>query len=218
MHDVSDIAAEFALLRQCLACVPDPRHARGRVHPLVGVLSLTVLALMAGARSLSDIARWGKLHSEIWQPLGLRRSPSVPTLSRLLRLVSVRELRTRLLAFARQLSERRSPSVAGLGEEQAGKLTVVAADGKTLRGAWEDGKQLHVLHLFATEAVLALDQVAVNPPRGEVEAAKSWVEQIAQQFPGLAILTGDALLVDRDLCTALVEGQLDYLFRLKKTN
>ena len=208
MEGMSNIGEEFVLLQQCLATIPDPRHARGRVHPLASVISLMVLALMAGARSLSDISRWGKLHREVLEPLNLRRSPSVPTLGRLLRLVSVEELRVRLLVFARQLSERRG---------QIDKLRVVAADGKTLRGAWKDGKQLHVLHLFANEAVLALDQLAVKQPTGEVDATKSWIEHIAQQFPGLAILTGDALLADRNLCTAIVEGGRDYLLRLKKT-
>ena len=79
------VPAEFSLLQMCLASVCDFRKARGKVHPLVGALCLTVLALMGGARSLSDVSRWGKLHPEILAPLKLRRSPSVPTLSRLLR-------------------------------------------------------------------------------------------------------------------------------------
>lgn len=47
----SSVADEFKLLRSCLETIPDPRHARGKVHPLVGILGLIVLGLMAGARS-----------------------------------------------------------------------------------------------------------------------------------------------------------------------
>jgi hypothetical protein len=179
------------------------------VHPLVSVLCLTVLALMGGARSLSDVSRSGKLHPELLGPLKLRRSPSVPTLSRLLRGVSVSEVRAALVQFARQLNERRG---------QKDGLLVAAADGKTLKGTWENGKQLHVLHLFAHYAALALDQVAVGHTAGEIKGAKDWIEQMAEQFPGLQILTTDARLADRDLCQAIVDGQKDYVIRLKKTN
>lgn len=209
MKGTSSVAEEFALLQACMVAITDPRHARGKVHPLGGVLSLTVLALMAGARFLSDITRFGKLHPEVLEPLGLRRSPSVATLGRLLRLVSISEVRRALLEFARQLNERRH------GKDG---LAVVAADGKTLRGVWEDGKQAHLLHLFAQQAALALDQVAVPHHKGEIGATKTWIEQVVQQFPSLAILTGDAQLADRDLGSAIVAAGRDYVFRLKKTS
>jgi len=209
MKRTSSVPEEFALLLACMEAISDHRHARGKVHPLAGVLSLTVLALMGGACSLSDITRFGKLHPEVLRPLGLRRSPSVATLGRLLRLLSVAEVRRALLAFARQLNERRH------GKDG---LAVVAADGKTLRGVWEDGKQAHVLHLFAQKAALALDQVAVPHHKGEIEATKTWLEQVAKDFPSLAILTGDAQLAERDLCAAIIAAQRDYVFRLKKTS
>ncbi len=44
-----DVSVEFVLLRKHLEGVVDPRHAKGKVHPLAGVLSLVVLGLMAGA-------------------------------------------------------------------------------------------------------------------------------------------------------------------------
>ena len=69
---------EFALLRTCLSTITDPRQRRGRVHSLEGVLSLSVLGLMARCRSLSAIRRFGELHPEVLQGLKLRRSPSVP--------------------------------------------------------------------------------------------------------------------------------------------
>jgi len=209
MEEVWTVTEEFALLQTCFGSVRDFRKARGRVHPLVSVLCLTVLALMGGARSLSDVSRWGKLHPEILEPMKLRRSPSVPTLGRLLRGVSVKEVRAALVEFARQLNERRG---------QKDGLLVAAADGKTLKGAWENGKQLHVLHLFAHNSALALDQVAVGHTAGEIQGMKDWIEEMAKQFPGLQILTADARLADRDLCQAMIDSYKDYVIRLKKTN
>lgn len=204
----SSIAEEFVLLRSCLDTIPDPRYRRGRVHPLEGVLSLSVLALMANCRSLSGIHRFGELHTAVLELLGLRRSPSVATLARLLRRVSVAQVAEALRSFAQQLLEGR----------HKGEPLVVAVDGKTLRGVWEEGQQLGVLHLFAHQAQLALDQVRTTYHVDEARATKTWLEEMAGQFPGLAVLTGDALLADRNLCAAIVAQGQDYLVKLKKTN
>ena len=204
---VSTLPEEFGLLHSCFGSVSDPRHRRGRVHPLPGVLSLSVLGLMAGCRSMSEISRWGALHPEVFGPLGLRRSPSVATLGRVLRRVSVSEVRQALCNFAQELMERRHP----------GEPFSVAADGKTVRNVWENGQQLGLVHIFAHEASLALDQVKATH-LDEVDAAKSWMEQVASQFPGLTVLTGDALFADRTLCEALIAQGQDYLIKLKKTN
>lgn len=209
MEQESCLPDEFDVLRCHLAAIPDPRHARGKIHPLVGVLSLMVLALMAGARSMSAISRYGTDHPEVLAPLGLRRSPSVPTLSRLLRLVSVQEVRMALVAFTREVVARR---------QGAPGMAVVALDGKTLKGVWENGAQAHVLHVFAQQAAVALDQVTVASHLEEPAGAVAWLEEMLAQFPGLEILTGDALLADRDLCAAIVAAQRDYVVRLKKTS
>ena len=46
------------ILAEELAEVPDPRRAAGRRHDLVFLLSSVVMAVLAGARSLSGIRRW----------------------------------------------------------------------------------------------------------------------------------------------------------------
>jgi hypothetical protein len=203
------VPEEFALLVESLAAITDPRYARGKVHPLPGVLALVVLGLMAGCRSLSAISRYGHIHPEALAPLGLRRSPSVATLHRLLRRVSVAEVRAALAAFTRQLLAVRT------GRSAVG---VVAIDGKTLCGVREGAEQLHLLHVFAQRGALGLDQVAVGCPLDETAAARDWLGTAAETFPGLTILTGDALYAEQDLCAAVVAGQRHYVLRLKKTN
>jgi DDE_Tnp_1-associated len=209
MATTSSVPEEFVILTEHLAGVTDQRRARGKVHPLVGVLGLTVVVLMAGGRSMSDISRYGKAHPEVLPPLGLRRSPSVATLSRLLRQVSIEELRQAMAAFALDLAGRRERD-----------LTVVAVDGKWLRGVWEGGRQAHLLHLFAQNALLALDQRPVqngNGTGGEWEVAAGWMTQLVQDFPSLEILTGDAAFAEQDLCSAIIAHERDFVFRLKKT-
>lgn len=201
------IADEFAALLTHLRTVPDHRHARGRVHPLPGVLGLVVLGLLAGCRNLSAIHRYARRYPEVLAALGLRRPPSIPTLSRVLGGVKPADLRAALATFTQALAQ-----------TQGADLTVVAVDGKTLRGVHEDERPAHVLHLFAQEASLVLDQTLCGTARGEVAAAEAWLAAMAQQFPGLQVLTADALYADHDLCAALVAQEFAYLVRLKQTS
>jgi hypothetical protein len=195
-------------LLACLEEVADPRKARGKVHPLAGVLGLTVLGLMAGCRSLSAISRFGQIHPAVLEPLGRRRSPSVATLARRLGRVAVADVRAALREFARRV-------LAGRGDTTS--AAVVAVDGKTLRGVHEDGEPLHVLPVFAHRGALALDPAAAAPLWGEPAAAKAWSEAVAAAFPGLRVLTGDAIFADQSLGAALIAEHRDELVRLKKT-
>lgn len=198
---------EFALLRDTLARVPDYRKRQGKLYALPDVLGLVVLGLMANCRSLSAIARFGTCHREVLPALGLRDVPSVPTLSRILRGVDADAVRQALQQFAVAL-------LAHRGED----LGVVAMDGKTLRGVHEGAEPLHLLHLFAQQSAVVLDQVPVGRGNAEMTEAKAWVREMARSFPGLTVLTADALYADQDLCAAIVGQDYAYLLKLKKTS
>ncbi len=73
-------------------------------------------------------------------------------------------------------------------------------------------------HLFAQQSALVLDQLTVGAVKDEVHAAERWITTLAATFPGLTVLTADALSADRDLCAAIVAREYAYLIRLKKTN
>ena len=203
----SPVAEEFALLIAALTAVPDFRKRKGRRHPLPGVLGLVVLGLMANCRSLSAISRYAQIHPDVLPPLGLPRPPSVPTLSRVLAGIDPAAVRAALLGFTQALLQRRGHTPC-----------VAAIDGKSLRGVHEGEGPAHVLHVFAHDAAVVLDQVLVPAVRDEVAAAEQWISTLAAQFPGLAVLTADALYADQDLCATIVAQDYGYLLRLKKTS
>ena len=105
------------------------------------------------------------------------QSPSVATLSRLLRAVSVSELREALVVFVGELLKLRDED----------KRMSVSADGKTSRGIREEGDQLRLLHLFSHEASIALDQSEIACHPEEPKAARDWIEVVSKQFPGLEV-------------------------------
>ncbi|MGZ3585129.1 MAG: transposase family protein [Ktedonobacterales bacterium] len=75
-------------LRAALEMLPDVRRGQGKVHPLGGMLALSVCALLCGCRSLYAISQWGQeCEPEIRVALGLRRErgPSVATVHRAFR-------------------------------------------------------------------------------------------------------------------------------------
>ena len=70
-------------LMEVLRCVPDPRSAHGRRHPMGAILALAVCAMLCGARSLYAISQWGRDQDrEMAQALGFTRdrTPCVSTL------------------------------------------------------------------------------------------------------------------------------------------
>ena len=72
--------------------------------------------------------------------------------------------------------------------------------------------------MFAHESRLVLDQIKAAHHLDEVSVTKSWMQEVSSQFPGLAVLTGDALYAECTLCGAIVAQGQDYLIKLKKTN
>jgi hypothetical protein len=68
--------------------IPDPRHPRGRRHPLVAILALVCVAMLCGYRSYSAIADWGRCSGQkLVRALGFTRdkTPCAATLYHVLR-------------------------------------------------------------------------------------------------------------------------------------
>jgi hypothetical protein len=96
--------ARAVSLIEALAQVADPRKARGRIHDLGPILSLAVLAILAGRSTLHGIAQFGRDHGRaLAHALGFRRAktPCAATYSRVFRRIDAdaleRVLRDRIL-------------------------------------------------------------------------------------------------------------------------
>jgi DDE_Tnp_1-associated/Transposase DDE domain len=193
-------------LAAALAAVPDPRHPLGwrpdrSPLPLVGILQTAVAAMLCGARSLYAVAQWGRERvaddPAALAPLGLPtgRSPSVATLHRVFKSLDV-------AAFERALGGWLATS--GVAPDDA-----LALDGKTLRGIHGDAVPgVHLVAACAHRAGAVLGEAA-SPGKGQELAA---VKLVLGQVPLAGrLVTGDALLTQRDVCGEVVAGRGDYL-------
>jgi hypothetical protein len=196
-------------LVEVLANIPDPRRRRGIRHPLRAILSLTVLAMLTGVKSLTGIAQFGRDKGyPLAHALGFRRgkTPSVSTFSEVFRVLDVAAFEAALSGW---IAERLPPSERPPGAE----LLAISLDGKAQRGSREGavpGQHLVAAYVPHAQAVLA--QVRVDAKTNEHKAALQLLGVLP--LAGTVVL-GDALFCQRDVCEKVLERGGDYLFFVK---
>jgi hypothetical protein len=186
--------------------VPDPRRPYGwrperEPLPLVGLLQVTVAALLCGCRSLYAVAQWGRERVEddpaFLVGLGLPpgRSPSVATLHRVFKALDV-------AAFERALG-------AWLARTGVSLTDALALDGKTLRGIHGDEVPgVHLVGAYAHGAQTILAQVPSAGQGHQLAAAEQLLGRVP--LPG-RVVTGDALLTQRRISQRIVARGGAYL-------
>lgn len=188
-----------------LAMLHDSRHAQGVRYALVTVLTYVVLAKLAGEDRLAGIAQWVAERKEpLAEALHLRqpRAPHLSTYSRLLgRVVDVNEFEQVIHDFFATLPG-------------AGRSITIALDGKTLRGTIPAGHAhgVHLLAAYLTGEGWVLLQVEVGRRENEIKAAPRLLKALDLRGK---IVTGDALLAQRELSAQIVEAEGDYVWTVK---
>lgn len=195
-------------LCQCLGELHGHRKRRGVRYPLVLILVLVVLAKMAGEDRVSGIAEWVRLRARVLaKALHFARS-SVPhrtTYSRILgHVVDVEELERVVSGFF----GRRHPR---------GRSVVINVDGKTLRGTIPAGESegIHLLAAYLPAEGWVLMQVEVGQGENEISAAPRLLEVLDLRG---SVVTGDAMLAQRELSAQIVSGGGDYVWPIKENH
>jgi len=89
----------------------------------------------------------------------------------------------------------------------------IAIDGKTLRGSRRlDDKAIHVLSAFSTELGAVIGDLAVAPDQNEITAAMVLLKGLPLDG---AIITGDAIFTQREICQHIRDRDGHYLFVVK---
>lgn len=193
-------------LMACLSQLSDPRQPRGVRHPFSAILGLTLLGLVCRVTDFASLQRWAAGHWHLIRgPLGFtrRRPPHATTLSRTLAQFSLEELQQ---AFSQWLSTILTD-----------KQLLIAVDGKTSRQGFDaDGNPIHLLNVFATDLKACLGHWPLaGDKKTEPEVLKAHLAELFAKYPGLLLITGDALYCQRNLAEMIVASGHDYLFQLK---
>jgi hypothetical protein len=194
-------------LLDALADVPDPRGRNGRRHPLLAILSLTVLAMLRGCRGPTAISQFGRDHGiALAHALGFRRAKT-PAPSCLSDFYAALDAIAFEAALSRWVASRLPPPAEGADKPS------VSLDGKTLRGS-RDGETpgQHLVSAYAHEHRAVLAQIRVDAKTNEHKAALELLGILPVK--GRVVL-GDAMFCQRDLCAKIVEREGDYLFTVK---
>src|SRR3954462_14027977 len=202
-------AVESIRLVQALRVIPDPRHRRGRRHGLQSVLLLALQAVMAGASSWIAIAQWAKT---VPQALGICGvSPSAATFRRVLAAVDIAAVEAALTTWVtgRQAHAQAQRPVGTAAERR----TVLAVDGKTLRGSvGSDGQPTKLVCVYDHAHRLVLTQHAVVAG-DEITAFTATLSTLP--FPANVLVTADALHCQRAHADFLAARGGHYLFTVK---
>ncbi len=190
-------------LTECMAVIEDPRIERTKLHDLLGILVLSVLAVMCGAEGWEDIEEFGHIRKGwLRKFIKLRNGiPSHDTIARVFRMLKPEEFQA---AFHEWLIEM----------DLVGGADVIAIDGKSLRRSHDGAfkKMLHSVCAWSVANNVMLGQQAVDEKSNEITAIPQLLKTL--QLKG-AIITIDAMGCQKDIAQQIHDGGGDYVLALK---
>lgn len=209
-------------LYEALKQVKDGRKKRGCRYSLAVILSLLLLARLAGETDIRAAAHWIKLRKKwVIEQLALTRE-SVPCLGTYLYALSKIDAEDLLNVVASCLTrweagERCEEEPSRLAQ-QAGKQEKqhLAVDGKTMRGtlghANTNQASVHVLSVYEVKTGLVLAQRSVQEKENEISAVKDFLTPL---YVKDRVWTADAMHTQKTACQAIEQFGGKYLFFFK---
>ncbi len=188
--------------------LPDARQIGKVKYPLDEILLLCLVAVVAGAETITEIAKFGRLKLAFlrrFRPF-LGGTPAHDHLGDILATLDTEAFESCFVAW-----------VAALTGVPTG---VVAIDGKTVRrsGSKTSKKKkdlkgpIHIVSAFAARQRLVLGQVKVGEKSNEIVAIPKLLRMLAIEG---AVVTIDAMGCQREIAQTILDRKADYILALK---
>jgi hypothetical protein len=159
--DATDTAGNFSQIR-------DSRRAEGKLYPLPQILVFCLLAMLAAATS------YRKMHEFIMAHF---RRLSLLFPSKMLKAPCYAQIRNIMAALdPTDMEQAFRLHAEGLSGSGADGLTLLAVDGKSLRGSFDalkDKKATQILSVFATDGRIILGHVEIDDKTNEIPVAQA---------------------------------------------
>jgi predicted transposase YbfD/YdcC len=207
---------------RALEQVQDGRHKRGVRYSMALILTLILLAKVAGMTTPAAIAHWVRLRAN-WLRQVLPRDrqsfPCAATYSNVLQAVDAEQLNQVVMqALARVAASKRcgdEPSrLAGQAERE--QHVHVALDGKTLRGTLgheqPDQKPMHQLALYETKTGLLLKEQVTGEKQNELSIVSQFLTPLWVEG---RIISADALHTQCAFCASVTRWKGYYVLIAK---
>jgi predicted transposase YbfD/YdcC len=193
--------------------VADGRHKRGVRYSVALILTLIVLAKLAGMTTPLAIAEWVRLRAG-WLskvlPVTRESFPCAATYSNVLRAVDaeqVNEVLTQELTRARAVKRCGDEPSRLLGQAEGEEHVHVALDGKTLRGTLSheaaDQRKMHQVALYETRTGLVLKEQVVGDKENELSIVSQF---LTPMWVKGRVISADALHTQHTFCTEVTHG------------
>lgn len=200
------ITIEPQSLCAALEQVTDNRGRKGRLYRVGVVLTLLILAKLAGKTNPTEIARWARLRKDwLCKELNLKgnRLPCSNSYVYVCQKIEIAELNAVLAQYFSSLTP--TPVLPGESKQ-------LAMDGKslvsTLKGANTQSKPVHLLELYEVATGIVLDQLNVEKKESEVTVAPRLLE--GKNLEG-CLISADAFHTQRAWCKLVKKKKGDWL-------
>jgi predicted transposase YbfD/YdcC len=200
----SDVTLLAQRLHDCFSLIQDHRSTRTLLHQLSDILTISVLAVIAGGNGWEDMALYGLskydwLSTFLPLPNGI---PSPDTFRRVFEKIRPDEFEQCLELWVQFLLDDLVPQF-------------IAIDGKETRGSYDreaGTKSLHLLSAWSTQDQLVLAQTKVPNKSNEITAIPILLDIL--DIEG-SIITIDAMGAQKKIAAHIQQGKGDYILSLK---
>jgi predicted transposase YbfD/YdcC len=195
--------AETAAFLVFFKDLPDHRQPGKVIYPLDEILLLCLLAVLAGAETFTDMARFGEKKLSLlrrFRPFA-NGTPAHDHLGDIFATLDAEAFRRCFVAWVSALIK--TPA------------EVIAIDGKTSRrsGSRKSGKQpIHMVSAFAARQRLVMGQIAVAEKSNEIVAIPALLDMMAIEG---AVVTIDAMGCQRAIAKKIGDKKAFYVIALK---
>ena len=187
-----------------ISIIHDHRQSWKISYSLTDILFLTVTAVIGGAEGWEEIEDFGEDHLDWLRLYGDFENgiPSHHTIARVMGMLSGKQLQKLFITWMQDCHTLTEGSV-------------VAIDGKSLRGTYDKSKRDNVIHMvsaFSAENQVVLGQLKTATKSNEITAIPELLQLL--ELKG-CIVTLDAMGCQRKIAQEIIRKKADYLLAVK---